>query len=243
MKNEYGLQMYSVRDITKDDLRRALVEVGKLGYKYVEFAGFFDHTAEEVVSYMKEAGVRISGTHSPVDDLVPEKLEETIAFHKAIGNKDYIIPSAHLETPERIARFAEIVNHAQPILAAEGIQLGFHNHSKEFQTMYWGSTIHTELEKRTDLHFEIDTFWAFNAGLDPIALLERLGDRVHVIHVKDGFPGGRGMALGEGMAPVSMVHDYAEKHGIRMVVESESLQPTGLEEVARCIRYLKKLDA
>ena len=51
------------------------------------------------------------------------------------------------------------------------------------------------------------------------------------------------MALGEGMAPVSMVHDYAEKHGIRMVVESESLQPTGLEEVARCIRYLKKLDA
>ena len=93
------------------------------------------------------------------------------------------------------------------------------------------------------MHFQIDTFWAFNAGVDPIALLDRLGSRVHVIHIKDGFLGGRGMALGEGEAPVVLVHDYAEKHGIRMVVESETLQPTGLEEVGRCIRYLKKLDA
>ena len=243
MKNEYGLQMYSVRDLTNEDLRKALIEVGKLGYKYVEFAGFFNHTADEVCAYMEEAGVKISGTHSSVDDLVPEKLDETIAYHKAIGNTDYIIPCAKLETLEKIDKFVKIVNDAQPKLEAAGIRLGFHNHSGEFKTMYWGSTIHTELEKRTNLHFEIDTFWAFNAGIDPIATLERLKDRIHVIHIKDGFPGGRGMALGEGMAPVKLVHDYAEKNGIRMVVESETLQPTGLEEVGRCIRYLKKLDA
>ena len=243
MKQEYGLQMYSVRDLTERDLRGALIEVGKLGYRFAEFAGFFGHTAEEIVSYLKEADVQICGTHTGVSDLAPEKLEETIAFHKAIGNTDYIIPGAKLETVESINEFVKIVNYAQPKLEAAGIRLGFHNHSKEFETMYWGSTIHTELEKRTDLHFEIDTFWAFNAGVDPIALLDRLGSRVHVIHIKDGFPGGRGMALGEGMAPVERVHDYAEKHGIRMVVESETLQPTGLEEVGRCIRYLKKIDA
>ena len=243
MKNEYGLQMYSVRDLTQEHMREAIIEVGKLGYDYVEFAGFFDHTAEEIVSYMKEAGVKLSGTHSSVNDLVPEKLDETIAYHKAIGNTDYIIPGAKLESPALIDEFVKIVNYAQPKLEAAGIQLGFHNHSKEFQVMYWGSTIHSELEKRTKVHFQIDTFWAFNAGVDPIALLDRLGSRVHVIHIKDGFLGGRGMALGEGEAPVALVHDYAEKHGIRMVVESETLQPTGLEEVGRCIRYLKKLDA
>lgn len=32
---EYGLQMYSVRDITKDDLSGALEKVAKIGYKYV----------------------------------------------------------------------------------------------------------------------------------------------------------------------------------------------------------------
>ena len=45
---EYGLQMYSVRDITNDDLAGALKKVAEIGYKYVEFAGFFGHPAEEV---------------------------------------------------------------------------------------------------------------------------------------------------------------------------------------------------
>lgn len=243
MKNKYGLQLWSVRDATENDLRGTMIEVGKLGYDFVEPAGFYGHTAEEVASYIKEAGVTLSGTHSSVTDLYPDKLDETIEFHKKIGNPDYIIPGAKLGSPALIDEFVKVVNYAQPKLEAAGIQLGYHNHSGEFQTMYWGSTIHSEIEKRTKLHFEIDTFWAFNAGVDPIALLDRLGSRVHVIHLKDGFFGGRGMALGEGQAPVRMVHDYAEAHGLRMVVESETLNPTGLEEVGRCIRYLKSIDA
>lgn len=242
MKNEYGLQMYSVRDMAKDDLRRALIEVGKLGYRYVELAGFFDHTAEEVKSYVREAGVEISGTHSAFADLYPDKLDETIAYHKAIGNTDYIIPGTRLTTLPLIDEFVKVIEYAQPRLEAAGIQLGYHNHSAEFQPMYWGTNIHAELQRRTKIHFEIDTYWAFNAGVDPIILLERLGSRVHVIHLKDGFIGGRGMALGEGHAPVELVHEYAEKHGLRMVVESESLTPTGIEEVGRCMSFLRKLN-
>ena len=37
---EYGLQMYSVRDITKTDLEGAMKAVAEMGYTYVEFAGF-----------------------------------------------------------------------------------------------------------------------------------------------------------------------------------------------------------
>ena len=42
---EYGLQLYSVRDITKDNLDEALGKVAALGYKFVEFAGFFGNSA------------------------------------------------------------------------------------------------------------------------------------------------------------------------------------------------------
>ena len=109
--------------------------------------------------------------------------------------------------------------------------------------MYWGNTIHNELAQRTDMKFEIDTYWAFNAGVDPVVLCERLKDRIPVIHLKDGFFGGRGVALGEGDAPVKRVYDMAIRNGFDIVVESEGLNPTGVEEVGRCMDYLKKLEA
>ena len=58
---KYGLQMYSVRDITKDDLPGAVAKVAQMGYKLIEFAGFFGHTAEEVNKMLSDNGVTISG--------------------------------------------------------------------------------------------------------------------------------------------------------------------------------------
>jgi sugar phosphate isomerase/epimerase len=42
---EYGLQLFSVRDITGNDLEGALKAVAELGYSSVEYAGFFGHSA------------------------------------------------------------------------------------------------------------------------------------------------------------------------------------------------------
>ena len=243
MKFNYGLQMYSVRDITKSDLKGAIKKVAELGYKYLEFAGFFDNSAEDVKAWMDECGVSCSGTHSPWLDLKPDKILETVKYHKTIGNPHYIIPGADLSTLEKIEEFVNVMNFAQPILAAEGITLGYHNHSGEFKVMPWGSTIHSELEKRTNILFEIDTYWAFNAGIDPIATMERLKDRIKVIHLKDGYADGRGMALGEGEAPVKAIREKAIEIGLTMVVESETLSPDGISEVGRCINYLRSLEA
>ena len=189
---------------------------------------------------LDETGLVISGTHSSWEDLRPSKIAETIRYHKAIGNLDYIVPGADLSTLEKIEDFCNVMNFAQPILAAEGIRLGYHNHSHEFEVQPYGTTIHAELQRRLNVHFEIDTFWAFNAGCDPIAMMERLKDRIHVIHLKDGFMGGKGMPLGQGEAPVKKVVEYAAKNGLAMVVESETLTPSGLAEAEACIEFLKK---
>ena len=250
MKQNYGLQLYSVRDAAKVDFKKAVEDVAKIGYKYVEFAGFFDNSAEDVKALLDNNGLICSGTHSPWTDLKPGAIMDTIKYHKTIGNPRYIIPGADLNTLEKIEEFVNVMNFAQPILAAEGIKLGYHNHSHEFIVMPWGSTIHAELERRTNVEFEIDTFWAFNANLDPLATLERLKNRMSVIHLKDGFKantpdfhGARGMALGEGEAPVAQVRRKAIELGLTMVVESETCQPSGIEEVTRCFKYLEKLDA
>ena len=242
MKQNYGLQLYSIRDITDKDLGASLERVAALGYSFVEFAGFFGHSASDVKAMLQNTGLAVSGTHSPLNDLRPTRIMETVKFHSELGNPHYIVPGADLSTLEKIKDFCSVMNFAQPILAAEGIKLGYHNHSGEFALMPWGSTIHSEIERNTDIEFEIDTYWAFNAGVDPVGVLERLKNRISVIHLKDGFMGGKGMALGEGEAPVVDVIAAAQKYGFRMVVESETLSPTGIEEVERCIRYLRSLE-
>ena len=189
-------------------------------------AGRSKSSAATVANWQEAYGVKCSGTHSGWVELRPENIEETIRYHKTIGNPNYIIPGADLSTLEKIDEFCAVMNAAKPRLEAEGIRLGYHNHSHE-----------------CDCDFEIDTYWAFNAGLDPIQVLDRLADRIRVIHLKDGFRGGRGMALGEGEAPVAAVRKKAIEMGILMVVESESLTPDGISEVGRCMDFLRKCDA
>lgn len=240
MAIEYGLQLYSLRDITGGDLEGTLRAVAELGYKSVEFAGFFGHSAAAVRGWLDQYGLTCAGAHISLPDLVPEKIEETIAYHKELGNKCCIVPYAEFDTLEEIIDFCAVMNRAQLRLAEEGISLSYHNHTHEFVVMPWGSTIHSELEKRGTFNFEIDTYWVFNAGIDPLAVLRRLGGRVDLIHLKDGLKGGIGKSLGQGEAPVLAVRDAAFAMGLPMVVESEGLDPTGLEEVKRCIEFLKE---
>ncbi len=252
---EYGIQMFSVRDIAGKDLREALRKVAELGYLYVEFAGFFNHSAEEVKRWLNEFGLVCSGTHTGIDEIRPDRIDKTIAYHKAIGCDNLILPAAPWKPEDVMNANIALINEAQKKLAENGIALGYHNHSKEFFVNPCGKIIENELLARTHVELEVDTFWAFNAGIDPVEFLEAHKDRVRVIHLKDGIPtvpenrsyehvhdGVQGKALGEGKAPVARVRDWAIRNGVRIVVESEGLNPTGPEEVARCIRYLRSLE-
>lgn len=237
----YGIQMYSLRDITGNDLAGALRAVAEMGYKTVEFAGFFGHTAEEVRAMLDENGLTCIGTHSGLGELL-DNFDETVKFHKTIGNTKYIIPGHDLSTRDKLDTFIKQCNEIAPKLRAEGIELGYHNHSHEFYDMPEGYQIHKELEARCDVFFELDTYWTFVAKLDPVATMERLRDRIKLIHLKDGSPDGHGCSLGSGEAPVAAVRAKAIELGVGIVVESEGLDPTGKEEVERCINYLHTLD-
>ena len=237
----YGIQLYSVRDTAERSLADAINAVAELGYGSVEFAGFFGHTADEVSGMLKNSGVTVSGTHSGLKDLV-ENYDETVAFHKAIGNKYYIIPSHRLKCQADIDDFVNKVNEIAPRLKADGITLGFHNHHKEFIPNADGSVAYEQILYRTDIALEVDTYWAYVGMGDPIAMLSRAGDRLCAIHIKDGDKDGDGFPLGHGTAPTKDVYDWATAHGIPLVVESETCNPTGIDEARICIDYLKSLE-
>ncbi len=236
-----GLEMYSVRDVTPTDMERALREASEMGYQTVEFAGFYGHEASEIKQWLDKYNLTCVATHTGADGLKKENIDYQIAYHKAIGCDTYVVPGTDLSTKESIDAFVALVNEVQPVLTKNGIKLAFHNHYTEFMPNKDGLYPHHELETRTNIGFEIDTYWAFYAGQDPVAMLERLQSRIPCIHLKDGN-GLEGRALGEGNAPVAAVYAKATQLGLPIVVESESMQPDGLSEVKRCIEYLKTIE-
>ena len=240
---QYGLQMYSVRDAAQGDLLGTLEKVGRLGYHYAEFAGFFGIPAEDVKAKLDECGMEVSSTHTGWQELTDDKIAETIKYHKTIGNGFIIIPGADLSDQKKLDDFIELVNRVQPVLANEGIKLGYHNHAHEFKTNEDGSKIYEQIKSRTKLELEIDTYWAYVGGQDPIAMMHELKDRVHIIHIKDGYQDGHGMPLGMGTAPAAQVYKTAVELGMQMVVESETCTPSGLEEARICIEFLKAQEA
>lgn len=254
-KVEYGIQLYSVRDLTEKSLRDALEKVAELGYKYIEFAGFFDNSAEDVKSWLTEYGLICSGTHVGIDAISPENIDETIKYHKAIGCENIIVPGCDWSTPEKCEQIIDTFNFAEKKLAECGLRLGYHNHSQEFFTNGYGKVIEDEVISGTNVDLEIDTFWLYNAGIDVVSYLEEHKDRIRVIHLKDGtgspaenknydmvHAGVLGYSLGEGNVPVEEIRQWALKNDVLMVVESEDLNPSGIEEVKRCIDFLRTLE-
>lgn len=255
-RTEYGLQMYSLRDITKDSMRMALEKVAEMGYKYVEFAGFFDYTPEQIKIWLDEFGLVCSGTHTGVQGISPENIDETIRYHKIIGCENLIVPGCDWTSDEKLAGLLSTFKAAQKKLAENGIRLGYHNHSREFFPCATGVVFEDVIYNDTTLELEIDTWWAFNAGLDVVSYLEAHKDRIKVIHLKDGIPsaddcknfdhchdGIKGLSVGSGKNVIPDIVNWANKNGVLMVIESEGLDPTGLEETKRCIDFLRTLEA
>ena len=246
----YGLQLYSVRDVAEQNYEEALKQVAEIGYKMVETAGLFGNAPEDVAKMLEKYGLTACSTHTGVKDLAAD-LDGVIAMHKAIGCKDIIIPSSKFKTAEKAADTIAFINEIQPKVEAAGMRLHYHNHSKEFWPNEDGQIFFEMLRDQTKILFEFDTFWLFNAGLDPLEMMETYKDRISFIHLKDGIPQDRtdpaskieGKSLGSGKAPAALVRKKAIEMGLTIVVESEDLTPSGPEEVGRCMDFLKAQDA
>ena len=104
---EFGIQMYSLRDITKSDMNRALGEIARMGYKTAEFAGFFGYKSEYIKGLLDKYGIKAVATHTGYGDLV-NNFAATVAYHKAIGCYDIIIPGAPSSTKEDVALYIHL---------------------------------------------------------------------------------------------------------------------------------------
>ena len=238
---KYYIQMFSIRDVAETDLKKALEIVAEAGYAGVELCGTFGNSAASVRSWLDEYHLECFSVHTS-RKVLAEELENTIRYYQELGVRYFVLPGAPTGTKEELDTTIDLINKYQKILAREGISFAYHNHYHEYLPNADGLIAHREIERRTNIDFELDTYWTLCGGFDPLHEMERLKARIKVVHLKDGIVEQRiSTAIGLGNAPVKAIRDHAHKLGFKMVVESEGLQPSGTAEILQCIKYLRTL--
>lgn len=127
---KYGVQMYAIRTLCKDDLEAGIRAASEIGYEGLEFAGFFGHSAEEVSGWLKKYGAEAMGAHIPIEEICDDT-DNMIAFHKAIGNHRIICPWSEIKTAADTKEVARKLSAALPKIKAAGMELYYHNHAHD----------------------------------------------------------------------------------------------------------------
>ncbi len=258
-----ALQLYSVRELLPIDYAGTLKQIGDLGYREVESAGYFNHTAAEVKQAMDNAGLKLVSAHYPSDQL-HNQFDQIIAFHKELG-VDYIICSSpRLKDPSRRGKpdafalddwrsNAEEFNALGEKVHAAGMKFGYHNHITEFHKID-GVVPYVELMRLTDpskVTMEMDCGWVIVGGGNPIELLRTYSTRITMLHVKDfkrsDTPSNTNRPevaeLGQGTIDYAPILREAAKAGNikHCFVEQEAFNVPPMESLKIDADYMRKL--
>lgn len=191
-KFKYGVELYSVKDELKKDMLSTLQRVKDMGYEAVEFAGGFQHTADEVKKALDETGLICCGWHTPWQYIEDEAFDKTVEYFHTIGNPYVIIPGLPQEmrgSREVWLNTAKLFNAAAKKLATEGLRLGYHNHAAELVPFTKDSDecAFTTLFDNTDesIIVQMDNGHVVNGrGIDMLSLLNRYKGRFTTVHLK-----------------------------------------------------------
>lgn len=184
-KFKIGLQLYSVRDDMKADMRKTLQEVKDMGYDCVEFAGYFGKTAEEIRAMLDEIGLECVSVHQTHGVFI-ENFEENAKFLKTLGAKYSGIP--WMNKDEIVTeKFISDVKTVGEKLKNEGITLVYHNHEFEFEKtgdQFILDWLYSSVDASL-LQTQLDTCWVKYGGQDPVEYLKKYAGRAPIVHLKD----------------------------------------------------------
>jgi len=183
-----SVQLYSVRDAVAEDLDGAIARLAEIGLEHVEPYAFHERTGEYERAFAA-AGVTAPSGHAPV--LASDNPQAIFDAAAALGMATVIDPfvaAEHWQTAEQVAELAERVNKLATLAAERGLEFGYHNHAWELSTRIEGKHALEVFvgHLAPEVVLEVDTYWSGVGGADTPALLAALGDRVRLIHVKDG---------------------------------------------------------
>lgn len=240
-----GIQLYTVRNDMEKDFEGTLSKIAGIGYKEVEFAGYFGHSPADVRSILNRLNITAPSAHGPLT-MLTDNWQKTIDDAKVMGHEYLIV--AYLNDDQRKSlddyrRHADLFNSAGEIARKSGVKLGYHNHDFEFKTME-GKIPYDLLLERTDpnlVKLEMDLFWITNAGQSPLTYFSRYPGRIELVHVKDMDSAKKMVDVGKGTINWAQIFAERDKAGIRHFFVEHDNPPVPLDSAKASYEYLSKL--
>ena len=244
MPPQIALQLYTLREAFTQDFAGTLARIAAIGYKNVESAFFPEGlTVAEGARLIQAAGLTVMAAHcelpldeqtTPVLDQMTELNCQRMIWHGWPQDPEY-------SSLDGIKRLAQRYNQANAVATSNGYQFGLHNHWWEMepvQGLYPYQILLQELDP--SIFFEVDTYWAKTAGLDPVQLVTELGARAPLLHIKDG-PAVKGqpmVAAGEGTQNIPAIVQAANGNAEWLIVELDACATDMFTAVEKSFQYL-----
>jgi sugar phosphate isomerase/epimerase len=254
-KVDVGLQLYSLRAQFAKDVPGSLATVEKWNITDVEAAGIYNLTAEQFREALEKHHLHASGAHFQWDRLLRD-LDGVIKEAKTLGC-EYVtlpwIPHKAMFSEADATGAIERFNEWGQKLAAAGLKFTYHPHGYEFKPLADGSTLFDKMVAETKpdyVNYELDVFWAYDGGADPVKLMQKYPTRFVQLHLKDmnksvktpNYTGHEDVkndvTLGTGQLDIKGILAEAQKIGIKhYYIEDES--PISEEQIPQSVQYIR----
>ena len=187
-----GVQLYTVRSLMKTDFTGTIAKVASIGYKEVEFAGYFDHSPKDIRALLDKDGLTAPSCHVSYD-ILQNHWPETIDAAHTIGHTFIVCPwidEKERNSADSWKRVIDTFNKAGETSKKADIQFAYHNHWWEFgpDAALGGQLPYDYLLASADPNFvkmEMDLGWISVAGKDPVVYFKKYPGRFPLVHVKD----------------------------------------------------------
>lgn len=218
-----GIQLYSVRNEMQRDMPGTLARLAQMGYREVEFAGYFGRTPQQVRQMLDSNGLTAPSTHVPYE-MLRDNFDQTATGALAIGHQYLTVPFLGDSFRKSAATWKSVAadfNRFGQQAKARGLRFAYHNHDFEFVPVE-GQVPMDLLLSNTDpavVSFEMDVYWTVKAGADPLAYFRKYPDRFSMLHIKDssGPPQHRQVDVGAGTIDFASIFrlDASQRHSVR----------------------------
>ena len=244
-KDRIGIQLYTVRDHMVVDLKNTLQRLAAIGYKEVEFAGYFDHSPEEIRTILSGEGLASPSTHIPLK-FIQNSPNQLIDAALTIGHEYIVMPwiMPHQRSLYKYKEYIELFNKFGEQCQGAGLKFAYHNHDFEFEVIEGIRPMDLLLEG-TDTNlvsFELDLYWIIKAGADPLEYIKKYPNRFPLWHIKDMGNDGSMRDVGEGIIDFEEIFKLKELSGLKHYYVEHDNPPDSLMTAANSFDALLKLN-
>ena len=241
-----GIQLYTVRDLMKNNVPLTLQRIAEMGYKEVEFAGYFGKTTKEIKAILSDNGLKSPSTHIEMDAIYNNP-NKTIDTALEVGHEHIVmawLAESERQNIDQYREYVDLYNSFGEKCNQNGLKFAYHNHDFEFKVLD-GEVPMDLLLNKTDpnnVSFELDMYWVHKAKKDPKSYINKYPGRFPLWHIKDMASNTMMADVGDGIIDFSEIFGLNKISGLKHYFVERDDPSDSMLSAERSFKAMLKLD-